>query len=80
MVCQRITAFEAAGVDLLLLQCSPQLEEYCGYSVPAFSTFIPLFLRKKPRGSPCPAQIPRDAPCGRLVSGNNNPPGRYESG
>jgi FMNH2-dependent dimethyl sulfone monooxygenase len=26
-VAQRIAQFEAAGVDLLLLQCSPQLEE-----------------------------------------------------
>jgi FMNH2-dependent dimethyl sulfone monooxygenase len=26
-VAERIAEFEAAGVDLLLLQCSPQLEE-----------------------------------------------------
>ena len=26
-VAQRITEFAAAGVDLLLLQCSPQMEE-----------------------------------------------------
>jgi dimethylsulfone monooxygenase len=27
MVSDKISAFEAVGVDLLLLQCSPQLEE-----------------------------------------------------
>ena len=26
-VAERVAAFEAVGVDLLLLQCSPQLEE-----------------------------------------------------
>ena len=40
MVADRVGAFAAAGVDLLLLQCSPQLEE--------MERFSDLVIRPRP--------------------------------
>jgi dimethylsulfone monooxygenase len=50
-VAERILAFEAAGVDLLLLQFSPQYEEMERFA----AEVMPLVSRRSPRAAPSPA-------------------------
>jgi FMNH2-dependent dimethyl sulfone monooxygenase len=50
-VAERILEFEAAGVDLLLLQFSPQYEEMERFA----AEVMPLVSRRSPRAAPSPA-------------------------
>jgi len=50
-VAERVLAFERAGVDLLLLQFSPQIEEMERFA----EEVIPLVNRRSPRAAPSPS-------------------------